>query len=86
MFDAHFFENPFNNTGFPPFIPPYSTELHSYKISPFGQLIPGRANGAHLGPPCSSSVSRSIPRKRFCMQVLLSPALLAPIHMTTTGT
>jgi DNA-binding beta-propeller fold protein YncE len=38
MFDSHLFENPFPVPGFPPFVPPFSSELHSYKVSPFGQL------------------------------------------------
>ena len=40
MFDSHFLENPFNNAGFPPFLPAASSELHSYKINFIGQLTP----------------------------------------------
>ena len=47
MFDAHLFANPFDNTGLPPFIPAFSTEMHSYKINPFGQLTPA----AQTAPP-----------------------------------
>jgi DNA-binding beta-propeller fold protein YncE len=47
LFDAHFSEAPFNNSGFPPFIPPYSTVLHSYKVGFIGELIPA----AQIAPP-----------------------------------
>ena len=47
LFNANLFENPFNNTGFPPFIPAFSSELHSYVIDPRGQLIPA----AQTAPP-----------------------------------
>ena len=39
LFDANFSETPFNNTGFPPFIPAFSTQLHSYKVNHLGHLI-----------------------------------------------
>lgn len=47
LFDAHLFENPFNNTGFPGFIPPFSTEMHSYKVNFIGQLT----EAAKTAPP-----------------------------------
>jgi hypothetical protein len=43
LFDAHFAEAPFNNTGYPPFVPPFSTVLHSYKVGLIGELIPAAA-------------------------------------------
>jgi DNA-binding beta-propeller fold protein YncE len=39
LFDANFSETPFDNTGFPPFIPAFSTQLHSYKVNHQGHLI-----------------------------------------------
>src|SRR6185369_9910869 len=36
LFDAHLFEAPFDNSGFPPFVPPFSSVLHSYKIGANG--------------------------------------------------
>ena len=40
MFDAHFLENAFTiPAGYPPFVPPASSELRSYKVV-LGQLIP----------------------------------------------
>ncbi|HEY2382075.1 MAG TPA: hypothetical protein VGK48_12925 [Terriglobia bacterium] len=47
LFDANLFENPFNNTGLPPFIPPFSSELHSYYVTPIGILVPA----AKTAPP-----------------------------------
>jgi DNA-binding beta-propeller fold protein YncE len=38
LFNADLFEAPFDNLGLPPFIPAFSSVLHSYKVSPFGQL------------------------------------------------
>jgi 6-phosphogluconolactonase (cycloisomerase 2 family) len=40
MFDFHLLENPFSNAGFPAFVPPFSTELHSYRVKDSGELIP----------------------------------------------
>jgi 6-phosphogluconolactonase (cycloisomerase 2 family) len=51
LFDAHLFENPFNNAGFPPFIPPASTELHSYKVEESGELIPAAQIAPAVFPP-----------------------------------
>src|SRR6516225_9435096 len=47
LFDANFLENPFNNAGFAPLIPPFSTELHSYRVDESGALIPA----AQVAPP-----------------------------------
>jgi hypothetical protein len=47
LFDANFSETPFNNTGFPPFIPAFSTQLHSYKVGHHGQLIAA----SQIAPP-----------------------------------
>ncbi len=47
LFDANLFDNPFNNTGLPAFIPAASTELHSYKVNLLGQLTPA----AQTAPP-----------------------------------
>ena len=49
MFDTHLFEVPFNNAGFPPFIPPFSSVLHSYRIGDEGKLTP--AGVANLPAP-----------------------------------
>jgi DNA-binding beta-propeller fold protein YncE len=52
MFDTHLFEVPFDNTGFPPFIPPFSSVLHSYRIGDDGKLTPaGVANLPAPFPP-----------------------------------
>jgi 6-phosphogluconolactonase (cycloisomerase 2 family) len=47
MFDSHLFEYPFTLMGAPPFIPPYASELHSYRIGLFGELTPA----AQTAPP-----------------------------------
>ncbi len=48
MFDSHLFENSFViPPGFPAFVPPFSSELHSYKVNPIGQLTPA----AQTAPP-----------------------------------
>jgi 6-phosphogluconolactonase (cycloisomerase 2 family) len=47
LFDANFLENSFNNAGFPLFVPPFATELHSYRVEESGQLIPA----AQTAPP-----------------------------------
>lgn len=51
MFDSHLFENAFAvPPGFPAFVPPFSSELHSYKINAIGQLTPA-AQTAPAFPP-----------------------------------
>jgi 6-phosphogluconolactonase (cycloisomerase 2 family) len=47
LFDANFSETPFNNTGFPPFIPAFSTQLHSYKVNHHGHLTAA----SQIAPP-----------------------------------
>jgi 6-phosphogluconolactonase (cycloisomerase 2 family) len=47
LFDANFSETPFNNTGFPPFIPAFSSQLHSYKVGRHGHLTAA----SQIAPP-----------------------------------
>jgi 6-phosphogluconolactonase (cycloisomerase 2 family) len=47
LFDANFSETPFNNTGFPAFIPAFSTQLHSYKVGHLGHLTAA----SQIAPP-----------------------------------
>ena len=40
MFDSHLFETPIPAVGLPPFLPPFASALHSYRLSSIGQITP----------------------------------------------